>query len=42
MRHIPNRRMNPRGRPQGRSTHTTGQRFFARLENFGLRVAFAI
>ena len=27
MRHIPKARMNARARPQGRSAHTTGQRF---------------
>jgi hypothetical protein len=42
MRHMPNRRMKPRGRPHGRSTHTTGHRDFARDENFGLRAALAI
>jgi hypothetical protein len=34
--------MNARGRPHGRSLHITVQRFFARLEYFGFRAAFAI
>lgn len=39
---MPNFRMNARGRPQGRSTHTTGQRFSMRELNRGVRNAFAI
>lgn len=42
MRHMPNRRMNARARPQGRDAHTTGQRFTCRVRYFGFRCAFAI
>jgi hypothetical protein len=42
MRHMPNCRMNPRGRPQGRSPHITAQRLRCRTVNFGTRLALTI